>query len=241
MGKIFIIYMNKTFKYNNKYRTVADLGKGAYGQINLCQVANPKYEKDIKSYTKEELIQKTFVAVKSIPMEDREKGMDISAMREITMLKELNHPNIIKMHDVFTEERSTFVVLEYMTCDLAKLIERKDIQLKESEIKFIFHQILTGTKHLHDNWILHRDIKPPNILISIDGTLRIIDFGLAKYYGIPNKPMTGGIVTRWYRPPEILLGSMFYGPAVDIWSCGCILAEMFLGEPIFPGQSDIDQ
>lgn len=172
---------------------------------------------------------------------ESEKGIPNDALREITILREIRHENLIKLEDVFTFEKDTYVALEYMTCDLAKLIDDKTFTFTESDIKFVFHQILTGFSILHGNYIIHRDIKPNNIMVSIDGTCKIIDFGIARYLADAGRPMTGGVCTRWYKPPEIAFGAKHYGFTVDVWSLGCILAELYMKEPIFRGEGAIDQ
>jgi len=131
--------------------------------------------------------------------------------------------------------------MEFYPTDLAKIIDDKAFELNELEIRFIMKQITEALHYLHSNFILHRDIKPPNVLVDFNGNCVLTDFGLARSIGSPNKELTTGVVTRWYRPPEILFGSRFYGEKVDVWSLGCIFAELILRRPLFQGTSDIDQ
>lgn len=123
--------------------------------------------------------------------------------------------------------------MKYYPADLSSLIDDKSFILTENEILVIIKQIIEGTAHLHSNFILHRDLKPPNILIDLNGNCVITDFGLARGISSPSKELTTGVITRWYRPPEILFGAKYYGEKVDVWSIGCIFAELFLRKPLF--------
>jgi len=183
------------------------------------------------------------VAIKKVKMNafNERDGIDFTALREIKLLQELRHPNIIGLYDVFYVQKTIFLVLDYMETDLAKLIQNKAVMLKEEHIKNIMLQILNGLAYLHSNFIMHRDLSPANLMIDSGGIIKFIDFGLARFYGSPGRAYTTGVVTRFYRPPEILYGAKHYGPAVDVWSAGCILAELLLRSPLFPGSTDIDQ
>ena len=131
--------------------------------------------------------------------------------------------------------------MDYFETDLGKLIDSKKVDLTESDIKVIMNQIIRALKTCHDNYILHRDIKPSNILVSTEGKCVLTDFGLARKFAAPDQELTRGVITRWYRPPEILFGARFYGEKVDVWGLGCIFAECFLKRPLFQGETDIDQ
>jgi len=131
--------------------------------------------------------------------------------------------------------------MEHMKLDLDTLVRDPKCDLTESDIKYIMYQLLDGLCCLHKNWILHRDIKPGNILFSEDGSLKIADFGSSRYYGSPDREMTAHITTRFYRPPEMLYGSKYYTGGVDIWSAGCVFAEMVLRKPVFPGETELSQ
>jgi len=128
-----------------------------------------------------------------------------------------------------------------METDLKKIIEDRMIQLSASDYKSYMFMLLSGIEYLHSNWILHRDICPGNLLISSDGILKIGDFGLAKKFGNEDQRLTPEVVTRWYRAPELLMGARYYGKAVDLWSVGCVFAEMMLRMPYFAGDTEIDQ
>ena len=225
--------MPKEFYKNETYKRVKKLGQGAFGSINLCQVVN--YEKlDNKDIPE-------FVAIKKIPVIDNEKGYEKSFYREQRVLKEFVHKNIVKLYDVFTENQNAYMVLEYLPVDMGKYLDTENFVFTENDVKHIFYNMLVGLKHLHDNYILHRDIKPPNVLLASDGTVKIIDFGISTSYGTPDKSKTLQVCTRWYKPPEVMFGERNYDTSLDVWSCGCVLVEMFYKKAIFQGETDIDQ
>ena len=177
---------------------------------------------------------------------DKDDGVSISALRETKLLKKAQHPNVVSWKDmaVNCELNKMFIVMECLEYDVRELIRQKIITLKISEVKTMMLHLLRGVQHLHDNFILHRDLKLSNLLVSRDGILKIADLGLAREYSCPPTsyhPYTPVVVTLWYRAPELLLGAKEYGPAIDMWSVGCILAELLNGRPLFPGRSQIDQ
>jgi len=134
-----------------------------------------------------------------------------------------------------------FIVMEYVEHDLKTLMEEIKTPFLQSEVKCLMKQLLSAMAHLHDNWVLHRDLKTSNLLYNNKGALKVADFGLAREYGSPLKPYTHNVVTLWYRAPELLLGSKMYTTAIDMWSVGCIFAELISREPLLPGKSEIDQ
>ena len=144
------------------------------------------------------------------------------------------------MTDTFYVMKNIFIVLELMEGDLGEIVRNQTVPFTEAQVKCLMFQILQGLKYLHDKGIMHRDLKPDNLLISPEGLLKFTDFGLSRYFGTPERKLTTGIVTRYYRAPEILYGAQYYGPSIDMWSAGCILAELLLRSPIFPGTTDID-
>jgi hypothetical protein len=162
--------------------------------------------------------------------------------REIHILRRLDHPNVIRLEGIVTSRlsHSLYLVFEYMEHDLAGLAALPGQRFTEPQVKCFMAQILDGLRHCHARGVLHRDIKGSNLLIDDNGQLRIADFGLATFFD-PNRrqPMTSRVVTLWYRPPELLLGATEYGVAVDMWSTGCILAELLAGKPIMPGQTEV--
>jgi cyclin-dependent kinase 7 len=180
------------------------------------------------------------VALKKIRTIDRNEGVSFTAIREIKILQELKHPNIIDLLDCFIYKNRVYLVFEYMETDLEAVINDDSIPLSTADIKCYMLQLLQGLECCHKNWVLHRDIKPSNLLISSKGIMKLADFGLAKQFGSPNE-LTPKAVTRWYRAPELLYGARHYSWGVDMWSVGCIFAELMLRLPFIAGDSDIDQ
>ncbi|KAJ7241006.1 kinase-like domain-containing protein [Mycena haematopus] len=225
--------------YQSDYQITTKLGEGTFGEVH----------KAIHTATGRA------VALKRILMHNEKEGMPVTALREIKILKALNHPAIVNILDMFvvrstpTDAVSVYMVFPYMDHDLAGLLENERVKLQPSQIKLYMKQLLEGTEYMHRNHILHRDMKAANLLISNSGTLLIADFGLARAFDSGDNPNRGGrerkytncVVTRWYRPPELLLGARQYGGEVDMWGIGCVLGEMFMRRPILPGTSDLDQ
>lgn len=182
------------------------------------------------------------VALKEIHL-DSEEGTPSTAIREISLMKELKHENIVSLHDVIHTENKLMLVFEYMDKDLKKYMDSRGDrgQLDYVTIKSFMHQLLQGIAFCHENRVLHRDLKPQNLLINNKGQLKLADFGLARAFGIPVNTFSNEVVTLWYRAPDVLLGSRTYNTSIDIWSAGCIMAEMYTGRPLFPGTTNEDQ
>ncbi|XP_052206272.1 probable serine/threonine-protein kinase At1g09600 [Diospyros lotus] len=164
--------------------------------------------------------------------------------REILILRRLDHPNVMKLEGLVTSRMSgnLYLVFEYMEHDLAGLVVSPLVKFSEPQIKCYMQQLLRGLEHCHSRGVLHRDIKGSNLLIDNKGNLKIGDFGLATFFRSNAKqPLTSRVVTLWYRPPELLLGATDYGASVDLWSAGCILAELYAGKPIMPGRTEVEQ
>mmetsp|Transcript_30665 Transcript_30665/g.81687 ORF Transcript_30665/g.81687 Transcript_30665/m.81687 type:complete len:265 (-) Transcript_30665:296-1090(-) len=178
--------------------------------------------------------------MKKMKLDSEEEGVPSTAIREIALLKELNHPNVVKLLDVFCSTNKLVLVFEFLENDLKKYMKGLGKQLEPKVIKSFTLQLCEGIEFCHENRILHRDIKPQNLLIDLKLRLKIADFGLARAYSVPVPKYTHEVVTVWYRPPEILLGCTRYSVPVDIWGVGCIIAEMATGAPLFPGDSEID-
>ncbi|KAM6362746.1 cyclin-dependent kinase 7 isoform 6-T6 [Pluvialis apricaria] len=184
------------------------------------------------------------VAIKKIKLGHRSEakdGINRTALREIKLLQELSHPNIIGLIDAFGHKSNISLVFDFMETDLEVIIKDTSIVLTQSHIKAYMLMTLQGLEYLHQHWILHRDLKPNNLLLDENGILKLADFGLAKSFGSPNRVYTHQVVTRWYRAPELLFGARMYGVGVDMWAVGCILAELLLRVPFLPGDSDLDQ
>lgn len=158
-------------------------------------------------------------------------------------MKELKHENIVSLHDVIHTENKLMLVFEFMDKDLKKYMDVHGDRsaLQPPLIKSFMYQLLKGIAFCHENRVLHRDLKPQNLLINNRGQLKLADFGLARAFGIPVNTFSNEVVTLWYRAPDVLLGSRQYNTSIDIWSAGCIMAEMFSGRPLFPGTGNEDQ
>ncbi|WCJ38694.1 Protein kinase superfamily protein [Euphorbia peplus] len=183
------------------------------------------------------------VALKKVKMEKEREGFPLTSLREINILLSFHHPSIVDVKEVVVGSNldSIFMVMEYMEHDLKALMESMKQPFSQSEVKCLMLQLLEGVKYLHDNWVLHRDLKTSNLLLNNRGELKICDFGLARQYGSPLKPYTHLVVTLWYRAPELLLGAKLYSTAIDMWSLGCIMAEMLSKEALFNGKTEVDQ
>ncbi|KAK4788506.1 hypothetical protein SAY86_019825 [Trapa natans] len=230
------------------FEKLEQVGEGTYGRVYMAR----------------EKITGEIVALKRIRMEDEKEGFPITAIREIKILNKLHHENVVRLKEVVTslgpekDEPGTpgkhsynegnkfnggiYMVFEYLDHDLAGLADRPGVSFSVPQIKCYMIQLLTGLHYCHINQVLHRDIKGSNLLVDNEGNLKLADFGLAKsYLNVPNVNLTNRVITLWYRPPELLLGTTKYGPTIDIWSVGCILAELLHGKAIFPGKDESDQ
>ena len=158
-------------------------------------------------------------------------------------MKELKHENILSLYDVIHVENKLMLVSEYMDLDLKRYMDTRGdhSKLDPATIKTFTYQLLRGIAFCHENRVLHRDLKPQNLLINKKGQLKLADFGLARAFGIPVNTFSNEVVTLWYRAPDVLLGSRTYNTSIDIWSAGCIMAEMYTGRPLFPGTTNEDQ
>lgn len=210
-----------------RFKSFKALGEGTYGIVYIA--------KDVK--------ENQFVALKKFRTRKAQDGIDYNTIQEIRQLSELNHPNILKFLGAFPSDDSLYIATEYLPVSLKHLICTKDESklLTEPDIKCIMRMILEGLNYLHKNWIIHRDLKPDNMLLSPHGILKLIDFGLSTDYPPDFGPMISQVVTQWYKAPELCFGANYYGPAIDIWSVGCIFAEMLLNQPFLPGNNDIEE
>ncbi|KAJ2977550.1 hypothetical protein NUW58_g7778 [Xylaria curta] len=213
-----------------KYIKGKKLGEGTYANVYLGFLRNDPTH---------------LVAIKKIKVQkEYTEGMAPDAVREIRHLQELSHPNIITLHSVFSsKDQNLNLVLEYLPLgDLEMLIHDTDhIRYGAADIKAWMGMLGRAVWFCHENYVLHRDIKPNNLLIAADGEVKLADFGLARYFADPYRPMTSNVITRWYRPPELLFGAQHYSGAVDIWSVGLVLAELVIRTPYIPGNTEIHQ
>jgi cyclin-dependent kinase len=210
----------------DKYQRMERVGEGTYGVVYKA-----------KDKTTGELL-----ALKKIRLEVEDEGIPSTAIREISLLKQLQHPNIVRLYDVVHTDKRLTLVFEFLDQDLKKYLDScGEGGLDACTIKSFLYQLFKGIGYCHQHRVLHRDLKPQNLLINLDGELKLADFGLARAFGIPVRNYTHEVVTLWYRAPDVLMGSRKYSTQVDIWSVGCIFAEMSNGRPLFPGQSEADQ
>ncbi|CAM8927876.1 unnamed protein product [Rhodiola kirilowii] len=212
----------------DSFEKIDKIGQGTYSNV----------------YKAKDTITGDIVALKKVRFDNLEPESVKFMAREILILRKLDHPNVIKLEGLVTSRMSCslYLVFKYMEHDLAGLAASPDIKFTEPQVKCYVHQLLSGLEHCHNNGVLHRDIKGSNLLIDNEGILKIGDFGLASFFDRSKKrQMTSRVVTLWYRPPELLLGATDYDVGVDLWSAGCILAELLAGRPIMPGRTEVEQ
>ncbi|KAL4811441.1 putative cell division control protein 2 kinase [Aspergillus unguis] len=228
------------------YQKIEKIGEGTYGVV----------------YKARELTHPNrIVALKKIRLEAEDEGVPSTAIREISLLKEMNDPNIVRLLNiVHADGHKLYLVFEFLDLDLKKYMEAlpvseggrgralpdgsslsRNLGLGDAMVKKFMAQLIEGIRFCHSHRVLHRDLKPQNLLIDRDGNLKLADFGLARAFGVPLRTYTHEVVTLWYRSPEILLGGRQYSTGVDMWSCGAIFAEMCTRKPLFPGDSEIDE
>ncbi|CAD6235157.1 GSCOCG00007837001-RA-CDS [Cotesia congregata] len=232
--------MKYNFAYcgeSSKYQKISKVGQGTFGEV----------------FKARDTTDAKIVAMKKIIIEDQTEGFPITALREIRIFQSLKHENVVKLIEICHTKgtQSTrylptyYLVLEFCDYDLAKLISNTKLTFRFSDIKTIMQQLLHGLYYIHSNNILHRDIKPANILITKNGVLKLADFGLSRAFSASKSDKenryTNRVVTIWYRPPELLLGDRNYGPPIDLWGAGCIMAEMWTKSPIMQGNSEQQQ
>ncbi|KAJ5982282.1 hypothetical protein N7451_012382 [Penicillium sp. IBT 35674x] len=228
------------------YQKLEKVGQGTYGVVYKAhELSNPC----------------RVVALKKIRLDTEDEGVPSTTIREISLLKEMQHPNIFQLLNiVHADDRSLYLVMEFLDLDLKKYMESLPVSdggrgrplpvestpmatlgLGDAMIKKLMAQLAEGLRYCHSRRILHRDLKPQNLLIDRDGNLKLADFGLARAFGVPLRNYTHEVVTLWYRCPEILRGGRQYSTGVDMWSVGTIFAEMYTRKLLFPGDSEIDE
>jgi len=207
-----------------KYEKLEKIGEGTYGTV-------------FKAKNRE---TQEVVALKRVRLDDDDEGVPSSALREICLLKELKHKNIVRLYDVVHSDRKLTLVFEYCDQDLKKYFDSCNSEIDQSVVKSLMYQLLRGLAFCHAHNVLHRDLKPQNLLINKNMELKLADFGLARAFGIPVRCYSAEVVTLWYRPPDVLFGAKLYNTSIDMWSSGCIFAEIAnAGRPLFPG-GDVD-
>ncbi|TRZ02981.1 hypothetical protein DNTS_004985 [Danionella cerebrum] len=219
--------LNKTiWEVPERYQSLSPVGSGAYGSV--CSSLDSKTG--------------LRVAVKKLSRPFQSIIHAKRTYRELRLLKHMKHENVIGLLDVFSpattieEFNDVYLVTHLMGADLNNIVKCQ--KLTDDHVQFLIYQILRGLKYIHSADIIHRDLKPSNLAVNEDCELKILDFGLAR---LTDDEMTGYVATRWYRAPEIMLNWMHYNMTVDIWSVGCIMAELLTGRTLFPGTDHIDQ
>lgn len=215
------------------------IGNGTYGDV----YKGVKFITKNKKGNKKSEPETEIIAIKKMKIDIDQEGIPSTALREITILRELDHPNIVKLSDVVLDDNHLYLLFEFIEYDLRKYLENlKENELPQFLVKKFLYKILDAVAYCHSKKIIHRDLKPQNILIDKDGEiLKVADFGLARAFSIPIRPYTKEVLTLWYRAPELLLGINEYSTPVDIWSIGCIFAELILKCPLFKGEYEIEQ
>uniref|UniRef100_A0AAQ5YI72 cyclin-dependent kinase n=1 Tax=Amphiprion ocellaris TaxID=80972 RepID=A0AAQ5YI72_AMPOC len=212
--------------------SLSDIGFGKLETyVKLGKLGEGTYATVFKGRSK---LTENLVALKEIRLE-HEEGAPCTAIREVSLLKNLKHANIVTLHDIIHTDRCLTLVFEYLDSDLKQYLDNCGNLMSMHNVKIFMFQLLRGLSYCHKRKILHRDLKPQNLLINDKGELKLADFGLARAKSVPTKTYSNEVVTLWYRPPDVLLGSTEYSTPIDMWGVGCILYEMATGRPLFPG------
>lgn len=206
----------------DRYHKLDKIGEGTYGVV----------------YKAKDKATGEIMALKKIRLDAEDEGIPSTAIREISLLKELAHPNIVSLYDVVHTDKRLTLVFEFLDQDLKNYLDHSEGGVDVTVLKSFLFQLTRAIAYCHYHRVLHRDLKPQNLLINREGELKLADFGLARAFGIPVRAYTHEVVTLWYRAPDVLLGSRKYSTAVDVWSIGCIFAEMHNGHALFPGENE---
>eukprot|EP00045_Choanoeca_perplexa_P007427 m.67001 g.67001 ORF g.67001 m.67001 type:complete len:412 (+) comp14073_c0_seq2:220-1455(+) len=219
----------------------ANATKAAFGRIDtyqkLDQLGEGTYATVYRGISR---VNGKIVALKEIRLE-HEEGAPCTAIREVSLLKGLKHANIVTLHDIIHTKDSLTMVFEYLDKDLKAYLDDCSCYMDLRNVKLFLYQLLRGLAYCHKKKVLHRDLKPQNLLINQKGELKLADFGLARAKSVPSKTYSNEVVTLWYRPPDVLLGSVDYSGNIDMWGVGCIFSEMISGRPLFPGATNEEQ
>jgi len=211
----------------NKYEVLGVVGEGAYGLVLRCR------NKDTGE----------IVAIKKFKESEDDEVVRKTTLREVKILRMLKHDNIVELREAFRRKGKLYLVFEYVEKNLLEILEQQPSGLPPELVRKYIFQLCRAMKNCHEHDVIHRDIKPENLLINVESvSLKLCDFGFARTIGGKSRgDLTDYVATRWYRAPELLLGDTGYGKAVDLWAIGCIMGELIDGQPLFPGESEIDQ
>eukprot|EP00928_Gymnodinium_smaydae_P048724 TRINITY_DN3261_c0_g5_i1.p1 TRINITY_DN3261_c0_g5~~TRINITY_DN3261_c0_g5_i1.p1 ORF type:complete len:497 (-),score=83.85 TRINITY_DN3261_c0_g5_i1:107-1597(-) len=211
----------------DRFRKLNRIDEGTYGVV----------------YRARDTVTGEVVALKQLKLSasKSEEGFPHASLREVILLSKMDHPNVVCLREVVvgSSPLHIFMVMDYAEHELRALLEHTAFGV--AEVKCLMKQLLSAVAHLHERWVLHRDLKTSNLLLTNQGVLKVCDFGLARHFGSPLRNYSKNVITLWYRAPELILGQRQYSTGVDVWSVGCIFAEMFLRRPLLPGKSEIHQ
>jgi len=209
----------------NKYDILGVVGEGAYGVVLKCR---NKENGEI-------------VAIKKFKESEEDDNVKKSILREVKILRSLKHDNVVHLKEAFRRKGKLYLVFEYVEKNLLEVLEQKNNGLESEDVRRYIFQMCLAIDYCHKNKIIHRDIKPENLLVNTDKSLKLCDFGFARFLAQKSSDLTDYVATRWYRAPELVLSCTDYSYPVDMWAIGCILGEITDGQPLFPGESEIDQ
>ncbi|KAH1011575.1 hypothetical protein HUJ04_000914 [Dendroctonus ponderosae] len=223
----FILPVSSKMSRIEDFFKIEKIGEGTYGVVYKGKNKNTG----------------EMVAMKRIRLENEDEGIPSTALREMSLLKELRHANIVTLLEVIMDEPRLYLIFEFLSMDLKKYLDNIECgkYMNPKLVKSYLYQINEAILFCHQRRVIHRDLKPQNLLISANGVIKVADFGLGRAFGVPVRIFTHEVVTLWYRAPEVLLGAARYSCPVDIWAIGCIFAEMATKKPLFQGDSEIDQ